>query len=272
MMRVFAGTVVSPKIAQPFRGTIWPERPERFPRKPLRHSHFMPFQRWNARPLRQYLKLSLRERNVPCSLLGVGSGTIGAEFASSRRRKGSGKRAAGLPSSLASSLEFMPHARLGQHQPVLSLANSASFGVAPEHDNRCLVHPKALNRITISIGSNHLGPDVCPNSTHQGQSAALRPRTSRETQDVGETAIFPRLPMFFQIEGGGGKIQRLPLISTTPLPTRRRAENVVAVRWVGCDENRARINSAGRPWCCASCPRCGGGWARIHQRASGGRQ
>jgi hypothetical protein len=63
--------------------------------------------------------------------------------------------------------------RLGHHQPVLSLANSASFGVPPEHDNRCLIHPKALNRLTISIGSNHLGPDVCPNSTHQGLSASL---------------------------------------------------------------------------------------------------
>jgi hypothetical protein len=79
-MRVFAGTAVSPKIAHPFRGTIWLERSGATSRKPLRHSHFDVVPGGTLNPLRQYLKLSLRERSVPPRILGVGSGTIAAEL------------------------------------------------------------------------------------------------------------------------------------------------------------------------------------------------
>jgi hypothetical protein len=89
MMRIFAGTVAMAKIAQPFRGTIWLERSGTISRKPLQHSNFDAVPGGTLNPLRQYLKLSLRERSVPPHLLGVRSGTIGAELDPSKPQEGS---------------------------------------------------------------------------------------------------------------------------------------------------------------------------------------
>jgi hypothetical protein len=80
MTRIFAGTVVSPEIAQPFHRTIWPERSGTISRKPLQHSHFDAVPCGTLNPSRQYLKLSLRGRSVPPRLLGVESGTMRADL------------------------------------------------------------------------------------------------------------------------------------------------------------------------------------------------
>jgi hypothetical protein len=87
MTLILAGTVVTAKTAQPFHGTIWPERRGTISMKPLRHSHFHAVPGGTLNPLRQYLKLSLRGRSVPPRLLGGRSGTISRNLAQSARKR-----------------------------------------------------------------------------------------------------------------------------------------------------------------------------------------
>lgn len=80
MMANLAGTVAAAKTIQPFHGTIWLERSGTISWKALRRSHFDAVPGGTLNPLKQYLKLLLRGRSVPPSLLGVRSGTVRAEL------------------------------------------------------------------------------------------------------------------------------------------------------------------------------------------------